>query len=271
MTVPLGDGRFSIPWDSTAIPSWTRAVDGARTPSGAPPVFRSTTHAWIALRLVYLADVAHLPPEEVAAATARYLHAWDTYVHLLEEIRRISAQADEDIRVAAAQWNSIDQVAANDAVTAMQCEREPYPTWNLATVALRHFGLGPAPSISMEERDRKLSPLDNQAAWNASLGGRCRSCGVVTISQGQHDRLRKVLRTHPTLFDLTPSYPQKSGTVAPLWSSRLLIASKGVADHVSPWSSGGRTSADNMANLCAACNYSRSNTSLDVTRVAAYS
>ena len=99
----------------------------------------------------------------------------------------------------------------------------------------------------------------------------CQSCGTVTISQHQHDELRKKLRAHPDRSDLTPTYVQHNGNVTPLWSNRVLIAAKGVADHVNAWSQGGRTAHDNLANVCAGCNYSRSDSSLDSVGIARYS
>ena len=68
------------PFTSGAIPDWTRAGENARTPAGLPAVFRSSSHAWMALRLVYLADVAHIPPHEVALKTQYYRWAWERYI-----------------------------------------------------------------------------------------------------------------------------------------------------------------------------------------------
>ena len=59
-------------------------------------------------------------------------------------------------------------------------------------------------------------------------------------------------------------------TRAPLWSRRILIAAKGVADHIVPWSHGGPSHIDNLVNVCAACNYSRGTVLHDTVRAAAY-
>lgn len=259
------------PWDSVAIPPWTRANEGTKTPGGQPAVFRSHTHAWIALRLVFLADVAGQSPAEVAGRAELYRQRFERYRQHLDDMRSIVALMDDDLSAAAQRWNSIDQPAANAAFTTVICEQEWSPKINLATMALKHFGLGPAASVPTEKRDRRIAARDHRAAWQASPGGICRSCGNPTISQNQHDRLRKIMRSHPDLFDLTPSYVQSSGKLAPLWSSRLLIAAKGVADHIHPWSCGGRTAPENLANVCAGCNYSRNDAPIEPVRIAAYS
>ena len=100
---------------------------------------------------------------------------------------------------------------------------------------------------------------------------------VATVADAQNERVRPLLnrlevagRANADLFDLEPSYTQTNGKEAPIWSSRVLIAAKGVADHIVPWSHTGRTHPANLANVCAGCNYSRSDTSLDTVRVAAY-
>lgn len=249
---------------------WTRARDGTMTPSGQPAIFRSSPHAWIALRLVYLADVAGTSADVVAQTEERYRRSWDTFVRHGAVMQSLTALIDTNLDAAVALWNAVDQHAVDAAFSTVICEREPFPRTNLATVALSHFGLDALRPEHVEVLDRKLTSTDNEFAWALSPGGACRSCATPTISQRQHDRIKRTLRSHPDVFDLAPSYRQTNGRDAPLWSNRILIAAKGVADHVVPWSHGGRTSPDNLANVCAACNYSRSNTSLDVIRIAAY-
>ena len=261
--------RAVEPWTSTFIPDWTRASDGTTTPGGLQAVFRSSMHAWIALRLVYLGAVAERPPHEVAERATRYQHAYQLYEQHGRNMQAVVVNLD-DLPTAAALWNSIDQVAVNDAYTTLICEREPFPKNNLATVALAHFGLGPPASAEADGRDRKSNAKDNEAAWQDSPGGLCRSCGTPTISQNQHDRLRTLLAAHQDLFDTSPTYRQKSGAEAPLWSERILNAAKGVADHIVAWSALGRTTNDNLANVCPGCNYSRNNSDLDTVRVAAF-
>ena len=269
METPDHDPNSADPWNSPAIPLWTRAETGALTPNGSPAVFRSNTHAWIALRLVYLSEVAGFSDDQIEERTATYQKQWERYVRHLEDMRNIAGVFETDLKAAAVQWNFIDQEDANKAFTAMLCEREGFPKVNLGTLAQRHFGLTTAVSAT-SGRDEKVSPRHHQDAWLDSPNGKCRSCGSPTISQRQHDRLRKTLRSNPQLFNLKPMYQQVSGKLAPLWSARLLIAAKGVADHVKTWSSGGRTSPDNLKNVCSACNYSRNDASLDIMRVAAY-
>lgn len=54
------------------------------------------------------------------------------------------------------------------------------------------------------------------------------------------------------------------------FTGRALIAGKGVADHVVPWSHGGRTVSENLDNrVRRACGRSRSASSLNILRAAA--
>lgn len=258
------------PWASTVIPQWTLAPEGAQTPGGFPAVFRSSPHAWFALRLVYLAEVEMASAEVVMACGERYRRSWDRFVRHGADMQLLAEAVADDLDAAAAIWNGIDQREVDGAFSTVICEREPFPKVNLATLALRHFQLGSSSSEAMASRDRRLTPDDNEAAWRVAVGGACQGCGTATISQRQYDRVRRVLAAHGDEFDLVPNYRQTNGLDAPLWSNRVLIAAKGVADHVMPWSQGGRTSPDNLANVCAGCNYSRHNTSLDVVRVAVY-
>ena len=251
------------------IPEWTRCAPGALTPGGLPAVFASSAHAWFALRLVYLADVAGEDAATVRARGALYAKQWARFVRHGDEMVALASAVDVgDLGTAAALWAAVDQREVDNAFTTTICEREPYPRTGLAVIACRSFGLDQQNLVPRELRDPKRAP-DNQAAWDAG-GGRCQSCGTATISQRQYRRLRTTLRIRPDLFDLTPMYSQASGRGAPLWSNRVLIAAKGVADHVVAWSQGGRTEPANLANVCAGCNYSRGDTSLDVVGVAAY-
>ena len=260
----------STPWTSAAIPAWTRASAGALTPRGSPAVFTSSAHAWFGLRLVYLAEVADVPRVLIMETEERYRRAWERFVRHGDEMQRLAAVIDQDLDAAVALWNEINQAEVDAAFSTAMCEREPLPRVNVATLAMRHFGLEPTPSVSTEARDRKVSKSDNETAWRSSPGGLCKSCSTPTISQRQHDRIGKILRDHTDMFDLTPTFMQTNGKEAPLWSKRILIAAKGVADHIVPRAHGGKISPDNIANVCAACNYSRGNVSLDLMRVAAY-
>lgn len=255
-------------WSSSAIPDWTRAAAGTLTPSGAPAVFRSNSHAWCAIRLAYLADVANVSADDVAKREQRYRAAYDRLALHGAQMQQLVALVDEDLAAAGLLWSSIGQREVDAAFTTIMGEREPFPRVNLATVAMRYYGLDALGQVAKELRESRAA--DNDAAWT-SAGGRCRSCGAATISEGQYGRLRKILAANPDVFDLLPTYRQVSGKEAPLWSARVLIAAKGVADHVVPWSLGGASTSDNLANVCASCNYSRGDTSLDVVRVAAYS
>ena len=255
--------------ESAAIPEWTRCLPGASTPSGLAAVFRSSAHAWFALRLVYLADVAHVDGAVLAETERSYSERWKRFVRHGDDMVALAAAVDAgDLGAAAAVWASVDQVEVDDAFSTSICEREPYPKTNLAMVAHRHFAFHNSKEVFAERRDPKRAP-DNQAAWEAA-GGTCQSCGTATVSERQYKRIGNTLRSQPDLFDLTPEYRQTNGKMASLWSNRVLIAAKGVADHVIAWSQGGRTEAMNLANVCSACKYSRGDASLDLIGVATY-
>lgn len=224
----------------------------------------------MALRLVYLADIVRAPVDVVTGTEERYHRSWNTYVRHGAAMQSLAALITTNFNASVTLWNAIDQPEVDAAFSTVICEREPFPRTNLATLAMRQFELDPARPEEPAVLDRKLTSADNEAAWVLSPGGACRSCATPTISQRQHDQIKRTLRTNQQVFDLLPSYHQTNGREAPLWSSRVLIAAKGVADHVLPWAHGGRTCPDNLANVCAACNYSRSSTSLDVVRVATY-
>jgi hypothetical protein len=174
------------------------------TPSGQPAVFRSFAHAWFALRLAYLADTGGAP-ELVAATEHRYQSAWQRYVRHCEEVHNVVAAFEAgDLESAAGWWAPIDQHEADAAFTTVICEREPYPLTNLGTMACRHFGLSASGSIARSAGDRPSGSADNEAAWHRD-GGLCRGCRTTTISQRQHDRLRRAIVNHGDLFDLTPT------------------------------------------------------------------
>lgn len=273
------------------IPEWTRADVGALTHSGKPAKYRSSPHAWFALRLMYLEEVKKVSPDTLAATEDLYRRSWDRFVRLGAEIQQMVADIDS-LTDAATIWNRIDQYDTDDACSRAIGEREGVdqydiddprdtflvkskrsPKTNLATMARNHYRLAPL-AIPGTKPDRKLTDRDNEAAWQLSPGGTCRGCGTLTISQRQYARLRDLLPANPNLFNLAPTYERtkkdRTRETVPLWSNRILIASKGVADHITARSHGGLTSPENLANVCYACNYSRGNSSLDDVGVAAY-
>lgn len=97
----------------------------------------------------------------------------------------------------------------------------------------------------------------------------CRGCGTATISESQRARFHATFKKRPDLFDPTLPYEQHSGKLAPLWP-QVTIAAKGVAEHIVPRSQGGRTTIADLTNVCAACNYSRGDTSMYAAGVADY-
>ena len=247
------------------------------TPDGSSAVFRSVPHAWFAIRLAYLSDVEGVDAETLAARSQEYEQAWGRYVRHGHDMQRLVAMVEDDLDAAATFWNSLNLDEIDRAFSRAICEREPFRETstarrakNLATVAQRHYGLLSTPPASNPQRDRKLRKSDNQRAWERAPGGRCLGCGTPTISNRQYDHLRKVLAANDDRFDLTKTYPQYNGVRAPLWSRRILIAAKGVADHIIPWSHGGRSTDDNLANVCAACNYSRSHVGIETVRAKVY-
>ena len=232
-------------------------------------MFRSSLHAWCAIRLVYLAEVAEVAPRELADVDRRYQGAYERVALFGAAMQQIAAAAADDLDAAGVLWTQIRQKDVDDDASLIMCERDGYPQVNLATMAMRHYGLDTMVTVPLGLRDSRRT-ADNEEALLRAPGGRCQSCGTATISERQYQTLRRTVAAHPAVFDLTPTYLQKGGNPAPLWSARVLIAAKGVADHIVPWCQGGRSTPENVANVCAGCNYSRNDTSLDIVRVAAY-
>jgi hypothetical protein len=90
-----------------------------------------------------------------------------------------------------------------------------------------------------------------------SCRGICLSCRTVTTRTSQHQKLRRIFRSGTGGFDLTPTYVNTKMVEMPLWSERILIASKGSPDRVVAASRGGLTTADNLASVCAARQFAR--------------
>ena len=253
-------------------PNW-RADPGRVTPNGNPALFRSNAHANMAIRVLYLETCGEGSRDVIRERCLRYNSAWDTYVahgHHMQSVVVLHEQGELTPAVEA--WNRIDQEAVDTAYRAVIGEREEHHLGvSLALHARRHFCLIDTPTVSADKqsRDRPLRPADNTAAWARSPGGICRGCGSPTISHSQRAGLHTSFKKFDDLFNLEPRYQQHNRIWAALWP-QVTIAAKGVAEHIIPRSQGGRTSVANLTNACAACNYSRGDTSMDATGVAAY-
>lgn len=253
------------------IPKDWLADPGRTTPAGDPATYRSSIHALMALRLRYRCDVMHETQAELAAARDRYQTSWERFNQNgfdMQEIVRLVGEGDVD--GAAALWNTLDQHAVDGAYRCVIGEREQVPEGgvNLMTHVWREYDLEPA-VVADELRDRELRDSDSEEAWQRSVHGRCNGCGTPTISTEQRRRLHVLMESASSAFDLTPVYRQHSGAEATLWKS-ITIAAKGVADHIVPWSLGGRTDPSNLTNACSGCNYSRQHATLDSMGVQAY-
>ena len=257
---------------SDALPAAWRAQRGQLTPNGNAAVLRSNAHAAMAIRLLYLDHSGEGSAERLSELRHRYESAWETYqAHGLRMQAIVTLHECGEIGRAAADWNQVDQHVVDDSYRTVIGEREEHHKGvSLLHHARRYFGVlaPPAGPDEAPRRDRRLRPSDSTAAWLRSPGGLCRGCGTPTISHAQRSRLHASFKK-TGLFDLEPSYAQHHGVRSALWP-QVTIAGKGAAEHVIPWSLGGLTSIGNLTNACAACNYSRGNTSMDAMGVAAY-
>lgn len=269
-----GSGQNPSPSTEWETPLSWRAKPDQRTPDGSPAIYRSNVHALMGLRLRYMAEVLEETENKLEAAEARYQAAWERFLQHGKDMQGIVAAVErQDIDSAAKAWNEIDQVEVDKAFRIILGERETVPGKgkSLATLACNYFGITSSgdKSIPKNERDRPLRPSDNNAAWDRATDGRCNGCGAPTISHSQRLLLHREMKAHPNKFDLTPTYSQHNGVIAPLWP-QVTIAAKGVAEHVEAWSTGGLTDPSNLTNCCSGCNYARNDTSMDALGSAAY-
>lgn len=261
----IGDALGRSAWVDS---SW-RALPGQLTPDGRPALFRSSPHALMAMRMLYLEQVEQAGDISLEERSLRYRHGWARFVQNCHDMRAVVEMLEMgDTAGAAARWNALDQVEANRAFRIVLGEREFAGARTLATAAWRHFGLTRSP-VARDQRDRALRPADHDGAWSRSPGGVCRGCGTPTISHAQRKTLHSALKDAQFGFDTTKTYVQHHGKIGTLWE-QLTIAARGVAEHVVPWSQGGPTSVANLTNACAGCNYARSDISLDEAGIAAY-
>jgi hypothetical protein len=256
------------------IPSEFRARPGQTTPNGGPALFRSNAHASMAIRLLFMAaNPADYTSAELQARRDRYLRAWRAYVAHAQHMQTIVALYEQgDLDEAAREWNLIEQPSLDKAFRVVLGEREEHRAGvSLARSAWRHFGLldTATPVVGAAGRDRPVRASDNDAAWARSPGGVCRGCGTATISHTQRTRLHRTFKKRPDLFRIDVPYSQYNKVPALLWP-QITIAAKGVAEHVVARSHGGPTAPTNLTNVCAGCNYTRGNNSMDAAGIAAY-
>lgn len=228
----------------------------------------------MAIRVLLLENTSPHPIYTAEGRVARYTEAWDTYVEHGERMQSVVQLLERgDLHASADAWRRVDQKKVDCAYRAVIGEREEYREgMSLLQQARKHFGLLPPPPIPGDApvvRDRRIRPSDSNEAWGRSTAGLCTGCGTTTISHSQRAKLHAAFRRHGDLFGPFPTRDQRNGAKVACWP-QVTIAAKGVAEHINPWSQGGATNAGNLTNACAACNYSRGDTSMDLAGVAAY-
>ena len=267
--------RSSLAIDATDwdIPMEWRAPHGAVTPDGHAAQFRSAAHALMAARIQYLRCNPELATEEIDDVVARYQNAWTVLTNYCQDVVAVVAHVENrDLFAAASRWNSVCQPAVNDAYTVVLGEAEPVTGPNGREANLSHVAseaLLPNSPVIKGAPDRALTDKDRNDAWDRAEGI-CLSCGTVTTRTSQHQKLRRIFRSNTGGFNLTPTYVNTKMVEMPLWSERILIAAKGSPDHVIAASRGGLTTADNLANVCAACQFARSNRTHDDLSIPIY-
>ena len=100
------------------------------------------------------------------------------------------------------------------------------------------------------ERDRRTSATTELTVFRRD-GWRCRFCGIQVVGPKARARLTALL---PDAAPWGAADRQKHAA---------LLGLVAVADHVVPWSRGGRSEAANLVTACGACNYGRNNWTLD--------
>lgn len=108
------------------------------------------------------------------------------------------------------------------------------------------------PTIPIDLRDPLRSPLRLQDAVFNRDYYHCRYCGNRLLSQS-------FLRLFIKKLDST----EFTRGATNLTTHAIVHIAWPVADHVTPWNTGGTTSLDNLVASCAACNYGKSNYSTD--------
>jgi HNH endonuclease len=89
------------------------------------------------------------------------------------------------------------------------------------------------------------------------------------VKPSERTQLHRTMQDSADFFDIAQTRVQGDGRAGGLYPV-VTIAAKGVAEHVIPWSQGGRTGPSNLTNCCAGCNYTRLDASLDAMSVATY-
>lgn len=255
-----------------AIPMEWRAPHGAVTPDGHAAQFRSAAHALMAARVQYLRCNPELATEPIDDVVARYQNAWTVFTAYCRDVVAVVAQVENrDLLAAAGRWNNICQPAVNDAYTVVLGEAEPVTGPNGRSANLSYIAseaLLPNSPVAKVARDRELTDRDRNDAWDRAEG-LCLSCRTVTTSTSQHQKLLRMFRSNTGGFNLAPTYVNTKMVDVPLWK-RILIAAKGTPDHVIAAARGGLAAADNLANVCAACQFARMHRTLDDLSIPVY-
>ena len=104
----------------------------------------------------------------------------------------------------------------------------------------------PKLTLDINQRDLIKSPRKFQDAVFLRDGYKCRYCGNRLISQNFMRLFIKKLNS--SLFQRGKYNSTTHGVIHIYWP---------VADHVIPWSKGGRTNLENLVSSCATCNYGK--------------
>jgi|TARA_B100001964_G_scaffold188594_1_gene209969 hypothetical protein len=116
----------------------------------------------------------------------------------------------------------------------------------------RALSVSPPTKLPKDELDGRRSPRKFQKEVFIRDGYRCRYCGNRVVCP---DTLKRFIR------DLSHPHLKKGDTN--LSTSGIIHAVWPMADHVVPWSYGGRTAPENLVTSCFPCNYGKANFTIE--------
>ena len=113
------------------------------------------------------------------------------------------------------------------------------------------------PAVPLADRDPLRSPHRFAKAVFARDGYRCRYCGVRLVPAEVLKAFSRVVGSDT--FATSGTNLQRHG---------VALAFRAIADHVTPWTLGGRTDMENLVSACWSCNYGKADFTVDQIGIA---
>lgn len=108
------------------------------------------------------------------------------------------------------------------------------------------------PAVPTAQRDQLRSPQRFAKAVFARDGYRCRYCGVRLVPAEVLKAFGRAVGSDT--FATAGTNLQRHG---------VALAFRAIADHVTPWTRGGRTDMENLVSACWSCNYGKADFTVD--------